>query len=87
MSTVTVIGGDPTASAPGVDYGRMHARFAVWKIQTLLSDVTRQLQVLDGDATPELLETLDQLRDTAGVALAQADRLSNHLRGAGSPVG
>lgn len=84
MSTVTVIGGDPTASAPGVGYQRMHTRYAMWKIQTLLSDVVRHLQVLDGEATPELLETIDQLRDTANVAQQQAYSLSEHLRGEGS---
>lgn len=79
MSGVTVISEGPTGPVTGWDYEQMHARLPAWKIQMLLTDVTRQLRLLDGYTSPELVETLDELRATVGVAIKQADQLKAHL--------
>lgn len=79
MSRVTVIREGPTGLVAGGDYEQMHARLPAWKIQMLLADVTRQLRLLDDHTSPGLVETLDELRATIGVAIKQADELRSHL--------
>lgn len=79
MSGVTVIGGGASGPVAGGDYERMHARLPAWKVQMLLTDVTRQLHLLDGYNTPEVLETLEELRETIGAALEHADKLNAQL--------